>query len=79
MGQMQKISFARALLSSPDLLILDEATSNLDRESKILIHEILKTKKCTIINSTHNIEDISYYDFHIIIEEKNNLRNVRYV
>lgn len=79
MGQMQKISFARALLSSPDLLILDEATSNLDRESKLLIHEILKTKKCTIINSTHNIEDISYYDFHIIIEEKNNLRNVRYV
>ena len=79
MGQMQKISFARALLSSPDLLILDEATSNLDRESKILIHEILKKTKCTIINSTHNIEDISYYDFHLIIEEKNNQRYIRYV
>ena len=35
-GQMQKISFIRALLSNPEILVLDEATSNLDFESKKL-------------------------------------------
>ncbi len=79
MGQMQKISFARALISSPELLVLDEATSNLDRESKQLIHEILKNIQCTVINSTHNIEDINYFDYHLIIEEKDNQRTIRYV
>ena len=33
---MQKISFIRALLSNPEILVLDEATSNLDFESKKL-------------------------------------------
>ena len=35
-GQMQKVAFIRSLLSEPDLLILDEATSNLDKKTKKL-------------------------------------------
>ena len=42
MGQMQKISFIRALLSGLDILVLDESTSNLDTDSKALIYKILK-------------------------------------
>ena len=59
-GQMQKISFMRALLNNSDILLLDEATSNLDTQSKKLVFSILKNKNITIINSTHNKEDFKY-------------------
>jgi subfamily B ATP-binding cassette protein MsbA len=40
-GQMQRIALARAFLRSPDILILDEATSQIDLESERLIHDAL--------------------------------------
>jgi len=66
-GQMQKIGFARIMLSKPDIILLDESTSNLDSESRKLIFEILKRKNITVINSTHNHEDFSY-DCHLEIQ-----------
>lgn len=69
MGQMQKISFIRALLSGLDILILDESTSNLDTDSKALIYKILKKNDLTIINSTHSPEDFMGFDHHVKIEE----------
>ena len=44
-GQMQKIAFIRALLSKPDILLLDEAVSNLDDSSKSTIFDLLKVHK----------------------------------
>ena len=55
---MQKVSFIRALLADIEILILDESTSNLDSESRNLIFDVLKRKNITIINSTHNHEDL---------------------
>ncbi len=61
-GQMQKISFLRVFASKPDLLILDESTSNLDSDSKYkIVKKIKSLKNTTIINSTHEPE---LFDFH---------------
>ncbi|WP_424572071.1 ATP-binding cassette domain-containing protein [Schnuerera ultunensis] len=59
-GESQKVSLARALVFKPDLLFLDEPTSNIDPESiKIMEREILrfnKETKGTVLIVTHNIE-----------------------
>ena len=39
LGQRQLISFARALLADPKILILDEATSNIDTQTEILVQK----------------------------------------
>ena len=78
MGQMQKISFIRALLSGLDILILDESTSNLDTDSKKIIYNILKKETITIINSTHNPEDFINFDYHITINESPSGRRVSF-
>lgn len=67
-GQMQKISFARAVLGEKELLILDESTANLDTESKQKIYTLLSELEMTILNSTHlDLEEMPY-DIHLNIE-----------
>lgn len=75
-GQMQKIAFMRALLSEPEVLLLDESTSNLDTESKSLIFEILKKRKVTIINCTHDPYSFTSVDNYIKIQIENDKRLV---
>tara|TARA_A100001015_G_scaffold153353_1_gene170182 strand:- start:833 stop:2443 length:1611 start_codon:yes stop_codon:yes gene_type:complete len=72
-GQMQKVSFIRAILSKSEILFLDESTSNLDDESRELIFKILKDLKITILNSTHNPEYFDY-DNRIRLSVDNNKR-----
>ena len=76
-GQLQKVSFMRTMLAETDLLLLDESTSNLDDNSREKIFSILKNKKITIINSTHNPYDFEY-DIRIkIIEGKESLSSIQ--
>ena len=77
-GQMQKISFIRAMLSKPDILILDEATSNLDSDSKDIIKSQLKNSKVTIVNSTHNTDEVDF-DIRLNVEVNKDLRTLRTV
>ena len=78
-GQMQKISFIRALCSGVDTLILDESTSNLDTETKKLIYNIISQRKLTIINSTHSQDEIFKYDYEIKISINDGNRNLNLI
>ena len=62
-GQLQKVLIARALMSDPTLLILDEPTASLDANSKTEIYEILKklNTDISIVMVTHDIITISSY------------------
>ncbi len=75
-GQRQLISFARALLADPKILILDEATSSIDTETEILLqkglNELLKGRTSFIIahrlSTIKNADCILYVDKGGILE-----------
>ncbi len=62
-GQKQRISIARAIYKSPDIIIFDEATNNLDEKiEKEIITEIFGLKEKTIIFISHNKNLVKYFD-----------------
>tara|TARA_Y100000741_G_C18258843_1_gene559905 strand:- start:222 stop:1838 length:1617 start_codon:yes stop_codon:yes gene_type:complete len=69
-GQMQKISIIRAFYRNPDILFLDEATSNLDTGSIELVSKELIKFSGTIVNITHKIGQFSEVDNIFKIENK---------
>jgi ABC-type bacteriocin/lantibiotic exporter with double-glycine peptidase domain len=69
-GQRQRLGIARALFSSPKLLILDEATSALDGETESLISQTIKELKgkCTVILIAHRLSSVINADNVIFME-----------
>jgi subfamily B ATP-binding cassette protein MsbA len=69
-GQRQRIAIARAILADPRILILDEATSNLDTESEAYIQESLKTlmKGRTTFVIAHRLSTIRQADQILVVE-----------
>lgn len=69
-GQRQRISIARAILANPKVIILDEATSNLDTESESLIQKSLTelVKDRTTIVIAHRLSTIKKADQILVIE-----------
>ena len=69
-GQRQRIAIARALLANPKILILDEATSNLDTESEALIQKSLATltRGRTTFVIAHRLSTIRKADQILVVE-----------
>ena len=70
-GQRQRIAIARAVLANPKVLILDEATSNLDTESEALIQKSLAelTKGRTTFVIAHRLSTIRKANQILVIEK----------
>ncbi|MDA0658972.1 MAG: ABC transporter ATP-binding protein [Planctomycetota bacterium] len=69
-GQRQRIALARALARDPELLILDEATSQIDLESETLIHESLAefSRNRTVILVTHRLSSLRLADRILVMD-----------
>lgn len=69
-GQRQRIALARAMLRDPALLILDEATSQIDMESEHLTHQALLQFKAgrTIILITHRLSTLDLADRILVVD-----------
>jgi len=70
-GQRQRIAIARAILADPRILVLDEATSNLDTESEALIQASLKElmRGRTTFVIAHRLSTIRQADQILVIEQ----------
>ncbi len=70
-GQRQRIAIARAILADPKIIILDEATSNLDTESEMLIQKSLEKlmKGRTTFVIAHRLSTIRQADQILVVEK----------
>lgn len=69
-GQRQLLSFARTVLHKPQILILDEATANIDTETEVLIQESLEKIKNigTMLVVAHRLSTIQHADQIIVLQ-----------
>ena len=71
-GQRRRIDIARALLHSPDILILDEPTTGLDPQTRKLLWDVVtslrREKQMTVFLTTHYMEEAADADYVVILD-----------
>ena len=80
-GQQQRVAIARAVVASPEIILADEPTGNLDSKNGIEVMELLRrlnSEGTTIVMVTHSQRDASYadrivnlFDGEVTVETKN--------
>lgn len=71
-GQKQKACVARAFMSNPDILLLDEPTTGMDEKTRHMFYKIVKSMcpQVTIVMITHHIHELNPYIDQIIHLER---------
>ena len=71
-GQRRRIDIARALISNPKILILDEPTTGLDPQTRILLWDVIekmrKENSMTVFLTTHYMEEAANADHVVILD-----------
>jgi len=69
-GEKQRVAIARAILGKPKILVLDDATSNLDADTeKELIRQLSQTPDTTIIIISHRLSVLSVCDYIYVLDK----------
>ena len=72
-GQRRRIDIARALLHRPEILILDEPTTGLDPQTRLLIWNVIDKlradEKLTVFLTTHYMEEAANADYVVILDK----------
>jgi heme exporter protein A len=61
-GMKQRLKYCLALMRDPEMLLLDEPTSNLDDEGKELVSEIIKSHEGILVIATNEKSELEYGD-----------------
>lgn len=75
-GMRQRLSFAVALLSEPEVLLLDEPTSNLDARARVDFLKLVKEYKDrgkTVVFSSHRLDEVDYLADRVVLMRKGKL------
>ena len=71
-GQKRKIDVARALIHKPSILILDEPTTGLDPQTRVMLWSVIenlrKSEQMTVFLTTHYMEEATDADYVVIID-----------
>ena len=69
-GEKQRVAIARALLERPKILILDDATSNLDAETeKEFINQLSESMNITVVMISHRLSILSICDYIYVLDK----------
>lgn len=66
-GQRQRVAIARALIGNPEIIIADEAFSALDRDTAMLLEEVLISSNATIVLISHDISALQSLCTHMVV------------
>jgi heme exporter protein A len=75
-GMIQRLTLARALLHTPQLLLLDEPLTGLDQQGKAVVHEVLaelRAAGCVVVMSTHELHALEGVCTHIAVLKRGKL------